>query len=374
MIKLDTKNTGVKHKNLDREITKLKKKKEALFLEPWKQDISGLLAFAHKAQKKYQDIVIIGIGGSILGAKTLFETLKHPYWNLIKKPRMFFVDNLDANPILDLGDVINKEKTLFVVVSKSGETLEIMEIVKFLIPALKKKFGNKWNERVIAVTEENEGKLHKLALKENLKMFLIPKEISGRFSVFTNAGLLPAALCGINIEKLLEGTKKIKLSDIPAKLAYAQYKANKPISVIFPYSSGFSAFCEWYKQLLAESLGKKGKGITPVAAIGPKDQHSLLQLFLDGPKDKFILFIETTGKYIEFSKVIAAEKKATERTLKQKNATVILPKMDEEHLGQLLFTLECQVALMGELYGINAFSQPGVEKVKKLTKKILGQN
>ena len=141
--------------------------------------------------------------------------------------------------------------------------------------------------------------------------------------------------------------------------------------MIFPYSSSFSAFCEWYKQLLAESLGKKGKGITPVAAIGPKDQHSLLQLFLDGPRDKFILFIETPSKYIEFSKVIAAEKKATEITLKQNNATIILPKTDEEHMGQLLFALECQVALMGELYGVNAFNQPGVEKVKKLTKRIL---
>ncbi|MFH1720059.1 MAG: hypothetical protein ABH856_00400 [Patescibacteria group bacterium] len=378
MIQLDTKNTRVKQRKLDREIQSLKKKKEALFLTPYNQDILEISEYAAKARKKFDDIVVIGIGGSILGAKTLFKALRHPYENLFKKPRMFFIDNLDPDLIMDLGDVLKKEKTLFVIASKSGETLEIIEILNFLLPILKKKFSKKWKEHIVVVTEKNKGTLYKTAEKESLKTFFIPKEIPGRFSVFTPAGLLPAALSGIDIEKLIEGTKKVKLTNIPAKLAYAQYRLNKPITVLFAYSSRFSSFAEWYKQLLGESLGKTSKiGPTPVIAIGPKDQHSILQLLVAGPKNKFVIFVEPRSAYKEFSKTILAEKKATAKVLTEKkcpNATIVLPKLDEEHMGQLMFALEAQVALCGELYKVNAFNQPGVEKVKKLTKKLLGKN
>lgn len=378
MIKIDVKNTGIRPKSLSREIKSLRKKKEALFLSPHTQNISEILNFAKKSQKKFHDVVVIGIGGSILGAKTLFETLKSTYWNMWKKPRMFFIDNLDADQIIDLGDILKKEKTLFIVVSKSGETLEIIEILSFLVLALKKKFGKNWKERIAIITGKNEGKLYKFAKAENLKTFLVPREIPGRFSVLTTAGLVPAAIAGIDIKKLLYGASKVKIEGVPSALAYAQYKTGKKITVLFPYGSKFNAFSEWYKQLLAESIGKKKNiGITPLTAIGPKDQHSLLQLLLDGPKDKFILFIEAQSKYKEFSKVISAEKKATEQALtekKQRNATITLQKIDEENIGQLLYTMEAATALLGELYKVNPFNQPAVEKVKKLTRKILGQN
>jgi glucose-6-phosphate isomerase len=335
----------------------LLKKKQSEFLKPEMIEIPNL--------KGFEDVVVIGMGGSILGAKTLFETLKPPYWNLNHKPRMFFVDNLDIPKIKELGKTIKKGKTLFVIISKSGGTLEVFEAMKILKPDWKK---------TLIVTEENSGRLHKLAQKNKAKIFYIPKNISGRFSVFTAAGLVPAALAGINIEKLIKGAKKVKIEGKPLTLAKAHYKAARPITVIFPYSSQFSTFNEWYKQLLAESLGKKvSVGLTPVSAIGPKDQHSLLQLFSAGPKDKFIIFVEIESA----GKVVSAQKKATEKVLtkkRQKNITLKLKKLDEENIGELLMTMMAKVALMGELYGVNAFNQPGVEECKKLTKKFLGKS
>lgn len=340
MLKLETKNTGIKSKPHNKHIVS--------FINT--DNLKEIQLFAIKARAKWNEFVIVGMGGSIMGAKTLYETLG-------SDKKVEFIDNLTSTIKLN-------HNALYVFASKSGSTLETISIYKYLKPK---------PEHTVIITSNTNGALYLISKKKNIQIFLMPKEISGRFSIFTACGLLPAALMGINIKNLLEGALKISSTDLPASLAYIQYKLKKRAIVPFVYANNFNAFLEWYKQLLAESLGKNSHiGADPITAIGPKDQHSLLQLLQAGPKDKFVIFIEVQGAQNTLMKIIAAELKATEKVMKQKNAKIIIPKMDEEHIGQLLYLFMAQIALLGDFYGVNAFNQPGVETGKKLTQKILG--
>lgn len=379
-------------------IAKFKKKienKEFGFVELLNQNLKPILDFVKKNQEKFENILVLGIGGSALGEKALIQALKTPYWNFLDKkgrkgyPKIFFLDTTDPDQIFHLAKLLDLRKTLLIVISKSGKTAEPISL--FL------HFSKLCKKNIIIITGPNRNPLKEISEKENFQTFYIPENVSGRFSIFSPVGLLPAALVGINIKKIIEGAKKTKIKQA-IELAEAQFfldaKKNKNITVILPYSERLEKFADWYTQLLAESIGKKAKiGPTPLKATGPRDQHSLLQLFMDGPNNKFFIFIENKkfkhkikipaiykNKQINylhnktFNLLISAQLQGTREALMKRDRpciTLTLNEINEEVIGQLFYLFELQVALLGEFYGVNAFNQPGVELGKKLTKKYL---
>lgn len=361
--------------------------------------IKKINAFAKKVEKKYDHIVVLGIGGSALGTATLAKALGNK-----KSPKFYILDNIDPTFIKETEEQLNLRKTLFIVVTKSGSTVETNMLYFYFRKKIEEK-KLKIKDHFTIVTSQKKGLLIDTAKKENIPTFEIPKNIGGRFSVLTPAALLPAKLIGINIEKLLTGARIIRNSflsknskkNLPFLLASVQYaleQKGKNINIIMPYSNKLTALSLWYCQLIAESLGKNGKGITPIPALGASDQHSQLQLFQDGPKDKLIIFLEIENskptlvipnpypknkelnflKELTFNKLLKIEKSSTEKSLAKNNRPSITIKVDflsEESMGELIMLFETSIAFLGEFYGINAYNQPGVEASKSLTKKAL---
>lgn len=323
-------------------------------------------------------------------------------------PRLYVVDNVDPERMDALFDVIDIEKTAFNVITKSGSTSETMSQFLIIQDMLKTKLGDKYQDHIIATTDAENGNLIKIAKQEGFKTFFIPRGVGGRFSELTPVGLLPAAVCGIDIEELLAGAAYAdELSSVDnvyenmaymaATLQYLAMKAGKNISVMMPYADSLKYMADWYAQLWAESLGKRydleGKevfvGQTPVKALGVTDQHSQVQLYTEGPFDKVVTFLGV-GEYrktIEIARgyedipavsflgghtlneLIHAEQAATEYALlkaKRLNRTITLPVVNAFTIGQLLYLLEVETAFAGELLNIDAFDQPGVEEGKML--------
>jgi glucose-6-phosphate isomerase len=268
----------------------------------------------------------------------------------------------------------------------------------------KKKLDPK--KHFVFITDPENGLLREIAKKEKIPSFEVPENVGGRFSVLTPVGLLPAALLGIKIEKMLAGACKMRdqflsnnpKENLPFQLAKIQYdlaKKGKSINVMIPYSQKLFRLADWYRQLLAESIGKKfnndGKvvnvGITPVNALGVTDQHSQLQLYNEGPNDKLFIFIEVEklkpvlkipsqlfNKNVTFNQLLQIEKDATASALTKNsrpNFTIKIDEINEENLGALFMLFEGATAFLGEMFNINTFDQPGVELSKKLTKEAL---
>lgn len=349
---------------------------------------------ALKLRGKFEDIVILGIGGSALGITCLRDALKGPYWNFSGKPRLFVLDNLDTIP--ELEKTINLEKTLFIVISKSGTTPETMAQFFYFREKVSK-------EQFVIITDPANGELRAIGQEYHIPMLDIPPNVGGRFSILTPVGLFPAALLGVDIEALLEGAESMASSfhqnewdfNLPFQFATAQYllefKHGISMTVLMPYSSRLSSLADWYGQLLAESIGKEGKGITPLRAVGVTDQHSQLQLWTEGPKDKCIVFLEVEKEaspvipqiqrqplaYLSghgFHELQNLEKRGTQQALSEygrPTLSISVPEVNEFELGQLLMFFEGSIAFLGEYYRINAFDQPGVELSKKLTKQLL---
>lgn len=382
MLKLTTKTPTI-NTRLKRAKESLAKKKYAEFLTLPTQNTSQIIREATLLKKKFSDIVIIGMGGSILGSQMLFHTMQR---NNSVTPRIHFIDNIDPNLIASFEEPLNKKKTLFIFVSKSGNTLETTTLFSLIQKGAKKWFGKNWQEHLTVITENEDGTLYMQAIKHNLKIYKMPKYVAGRFSVLTTAGLIPAALMNIDINKLLVGAARAESSRVADKLAtliYHMYTQKKKTTIaLFPYIDCFEYFNKWTIQLIAESLGKNSKtGPLPIGLIGAKDQHSMLQLLLDGPKDKWVLFFELATRqkdYLangtKFSQIIQAQKKGTQAALNKKhvpNATIKIDKLDAENIGELIMTFEIAVALVGEMFKINTFNQPAVELGKKVTKSLL---
>ena len=389
MLKLHSKSINAtqllkKHeKRIQKAHKSLEKRKLAEFTALPYQDIKPILAQTKPLVGKYSDIVIVGMGGSILGAQMLFHTLKDPKHNLFNKPKFHFIDTLDPRIIKSYEEILDKKKSLFIFVSKSGGTLETLALFKFIHSGAKKWFGPSWKKHLLVMTENPEGELYKTATKEDLMMIALPKHVGGRYSVLTTSGLVPAILMGLNPQKLLKGAQKKNLVNKLSAIFYEMYKnKGKKNLVFFPYINGFEYFNKWSIQLIAESLGKNSKtGPLPISLLGPSDQHSVLQLLLDGPKDKWVAFFDLS-KYpkdyrtgnLTFTQILQAEKIGTSKAMDQKkvpNLSFTLEKLDEESIGQLIQTFEEAVALVGEMLGINPFNQPAVELGKKKTKAIL---
>lgn len=359
-------------------------------------------AFAEK-NKKWENIVVLGIGGSALGGIALQESLLGPLHNFQKKPRLFFVDNVDPDWVAPLMAMIDFKKTLFIVVSKSGGTTEPMA----LYSVVRKKLGRDFRNHLVFVTDPKEGLLRKMGEREKIAMFDIPAKVGGRFSVLTAASMLPARLAGIDISKIMFGARKMremiqetKLEKNPALLlACLQFvldtKKAKPMTVVMPYSNLLFRTADWYRQLLAESIGKNPKtGPTPINALGTTDQHSQLQLYNEGPANKWFIFLKVVRHASELKLgsdlpnemgflnglgmegILNASLDGTAEALAKNgrpNITLALEKIDEMSVGALMMLMEFQVALLGLLYKVNAFDQPGVEQSKKITKQILSK-
>lgn len=371
------------------------RKQGFLNLPKVKAQVLACKSLAEK-MRGFEDIVVLGIGGSALGITCLRDALMGKFSNFSGR-RLFVLDNLDT--ISDLEKILNPDKTLFIVISKSGSTPETMAQYFYFREKVSK-------ENFVFITDPHSGELRAIGEKYKIPMLDIPEDVGGRFSVLSPVGLFPAALLGLDLEELLNGAaemakdfERIEMDLNPAfQFATLQYLLDFEngirTTVLMPYSSRLYSFAEWYRQLLAESIGKEGKGITPVTALGVTDQHSQLQLYNEGPTDKLIVFIEVDEldkakipvlenaslsylSGLSFEELMAAEKIATEKALteyKKPNVTIKIPKVDEKNLGKLIMFFESSIAFLGEYYRINAFDQPGVELGKKLTKEILSKN
>jgi glucose-6-phosphate isomerase len=382
-----------------------KKFEELDFLNLPKQDLKTLKKISEKA-RQFEYFIILGIGGSALGPKVILESLS-PFHNLIKKPKVFICDNVDPTTLKHLIEFIDLKKTLINVISKSGSTIETL--VSFLI------FWRMIKERRLPVenhfvftTDPEKGNLRRIAKEFNIPTLEIPKNVVGRYSVLSPVGLLLAETIGIKSEALLEGAKvtikqalKENIRENPmAVLASCLYLMDilkkRKIVVFIPYSDRLKTLSEWFSQLWSESLGKDGKGTTPYPSIGTIDQHSQLQMWIEGPEDKIVVFlsVDMHGFQEEIPKefhnieglsflgghtleeLINTEQLATEMALwmnKKPNMKIMIPKIDPFTIGQIFQFLQTTTIMAGMLYGVNPFNQPGVELGKRLTYGAMGK-
>ncbi len=392
MIELNLENSTLeeaKEEDLNNLLEKIHTRKQGFYYTiDDDQVIEKINRFA-KENSDFEHIVICGIGGSALGAICLQQSLGHLYMN-----KLHVLDNVDPVMIKELEEVIDYSKTLFIVITKSGGTIETLSQYNYFSNKIKEN-GYELSDHMVVITGPQQNPLRDEAEKEDLTIFDIPEDVGGRFSVLTVVGLLPAKLIGIDIEKLIKGAKEMRdvflnpesKDNLPYQLAKTQFdlsQKGKVMNVLMPYSQKLVKFADWFRQLLAESVGKDGKGITPINSLGVTDQHSQLQLYNDGPNDKLYIFIEIKDLRPEitidspykttFGELMQIEKNATEASLTKSgrpNITILVDSVTEETLGQLFLLFEGATAFLGELMGINAFDQPGVELSKNLTKKAL---
>jgi len=364
------------------------------------QDINHILSYAKKVDKDY--IYVIGIGGSSLGTKAIYTFLRTTH---IFQKKLFFLDTIDPlriNYLLNLADLNNSH---FVVISKSGSTIEPISILKYLNSKIKIS-----KENCSVITGEKT-LLWKFASKNNLKKFPIPDNVGGRFSVFSPVGLLPLALIGVDIQKLLDGCKIVHESffskgdyyDLIIRKArfLVENKSRFTMNIIFSYSSVFRDFNRWFIQLWAESLGKKNingtrQGLTPISLIGPDDQHSFLQLIMDGVRDKTITFFKIENlkddsiipdnsrfslfesNYVNtksFNELINLQADSTYESIIRENDIpcdkITINVIDEVNIAKLMYRYFLLTSCIGSFLQINTYDQPGVELGKSILKDLL---
>ena len=388
-------NSGKYYKNINKTkkiynhfLKDLENKKIPL-LESYQKDYE--LDFSKKMIKKfskYKNIVLIGMGGSILGTKSIFSFLK----NKIKK-KVFFFDNLDSDLNLKYKKIKNLKNTCFIVVSKSGNTLETLVNLNSIFSK------NLLKKKLIIISEIKDSALMSIANKYNAEIIEHRDFIGGRYSVLSEVGMFPAALMGLNLEKFKNLKVLVKNKNFVSSLIqnvaaiFTLHSVGIKNSVILNYDSGLNDLAYWYQQLTAESLGKNNKGINPIVSFGPKDHHGLLQLYLDGPRDKFFTFFNSSNKTGKFKvkaeavpknmnflknknldKIIDVQCKATTNIFRYKKIPfrqIIFNKKSEKELGEIFTFFVLETILLSKLMHINPFNQPAVEQVKVETKRLL---
>jgi glucose-6-phosphate isomerase len=381
-----------------------------------------VVAFAEGAREQYRDFILVGIGGSSLGAIATVQALTHPYRNALPDdrrdgPRLFVLDNPDPEKIAATLDTVDLSRTLVNVVTKSGQTAETMANFLVARDALIRELGEAvYAKHVVATTDPKEGLLRQLADDEGYRTFPVPPGVDGRQTVLSAVGLLPAALCGVDVHQMLAGAAAMRercratdLRDNPAyllaALAYlADSRYDKSMLVLMPYADALYGVADWFRQLWAESLGKKlsttGEevyaGQTPIKALGAIDQHSQIQLYTEGPNDKLIALI-AVGAYREqvaipappssipdlaylnggeLGQLLDRERSATAWALAEAgrpNLTITTPVIDAFAIGELFYLFQLQTVMAGALYGVNPFGQPGVEAGKNATYALMGR-
>jgi len=386
-------------------------------LEAQAEERARVIAFAASVQGRYDDIVVLGIGGSSLGAIALRTALLPPAWNARTsaqrdgRPRLHVLDNVDPRTISGVLSIVTLPRTLFVVISKSGGTIETL--AQYLVV----------RERVVGaglavakhfafVTDPAKGALRAIAVRDGIPAFAVPPNVGGRFSVLSPVGTLPAALCGMDVRALCEGARAMRDATLGDALEQnaaglfttlqwrAHAQAGQGMHVMMPYSDALRDVAPWFVQLWAESLGKEDVdglhvGPTPIASVGATDQHSQVQLFMEGPADKTVTFLrveaasddvtiprlEPGEKALAFlgghtlGELLDVECRATASALARAgrpSMTMTVSAADAWHLGGLLMWLMQATTLAGALYRVNPLDQPGVELGKRLANRELG--
>lgn len=384
-------------------------------------------AVRHFSEKRPKNLVVLGIGGSALGTSTLVRALKPALYNHLSAdarggyPRIFVVDNVDPETFQEVMDFCDPAETVYNFISKSGSTAETLSQSIVVIEALERRVGKgKVGEHVVVTSDPpsvGKSTAPLLALKDKYRLhgLTMPANVGGRFSVFTAVGLFPAGMIGIDVDSLLAGAaemdRRCSKPDIGTNPAYqraafqylAYAKKGKTMSVLMPYADSLSLVSDWYRQLWAESLGKAiGEGDnlmrvgqTPIKALGVTDQHSQLQLYLEGPNDKIITIMDV-GRMrhkvpmprsvlpkghagylsgITMQDLLRAECKATAGALREAGRPVLEIRLNQVNafsMGELLYMFELETAMTAQLLGVNAYDQPAVERIKVLTRQYLG--
>ncbi|MCL4475125.1 MAG: glucose-6-phosphate isomerase [Nitrospirae bacterium] len=380
---------------------------ELAFMDLVRQDTGEIRKTAEWVRKNAEDFLIFGIGGSALGPRSILEALS-PFHNLKRRPRVFIYDNVDPRTLSAILSLVDVKKSIANVITKSGSTAETMASFMVIWDELSRAMGNDAGGRVIATTDPEKGNLRTIARDKGFRTLSIPPGVVGRYSVLSPVGLLLAEVIGIDAKEMLRGAADIndrcsepEIWKNPAylfgTLLYLMDKEEKRnISVMIPYADGLKYLSEWFSQLWAESLGKLGMGMTPYPSLGTVDQHSQLQLWMEGPEDKVFIFMRVLDfgadiripevfKDMEgigylgghlLSELIKAEEESTELALtknKRPNMTIHVPSLDAYHIGQLFQFFEIATAFTGFLYGVNPFNQPGVEEGKNFTYGMMGK-
>ena len=379
--------------------------------------VREIKGFAEGIGQAFDTVVVLGIGGSALGTLALQHALLKPHWNELSDeqreyfPRLYVLDNVDPSTIGPLLDRLDMRRTLFNVVSKSGTTAETMAQFLIVRARLRAEFGDDhdaYRRHLLFTTDPEKGVLRELSREENVPTLPIPPDVGGRFSVLSAVGLLPAALVGIDIEALLKGAadmdERCRSDDVAQNPAGAfaclQHAADTqlqaPIHVMLSYSDRLYLTADWFRQLWAESLGKDNRGPTPVKALGATDQHSQVQLYMEGPFDKTITMLSVSDRSNDISippeypnidalsylgghslgELLDAERQATAQALAQRgrmNMTIEVPKLTPHTMGQIFMMLQIATVYGGALYDVNPFDQPGVELGKELTYGFFGR-
>ncbi len=383
--------------------------------------VKDIQACAESIREKFDNFVVLGIGGSALGPAMVHQALSNLRHNELTKqqrggaPRFYVEDNVDPERMVSLLNHLDLEKTCFNVISKSGNTSETMSQYLIVSDLLKQKFGDKYAEHMVLTTDAKKGNLHAIGVSDGLTMFVVPDGVGGRFSELCPVGLLAAAVLGFDIELMLKGAadmdERCKEPDYKknpalfgAAVMHCAYEKGENIHVMMPYADSLKYLADWYAQLWAESLGKNVHrdgtpcvaGQTPVKSLGVTDQHSQVQLYVEGPDDKVLTFlkVENFRSKItipvgceEFSDVsflcghtlnelMNTELEATRYALlkaAKPTWTITFPEVNEYTLGQVMYFFEMMTAFAGELLDIDAFNQPGVEEGKNATYALFGR-
>ncbi|MBI4727095.1 glucose-6-phosphate isomerase [candidate division TA06 bacterium] len=386
------------------------------------EHLKSSLALAKMLKGKFTDLAALGIGGSALGTAAVQAALNPWSYNyqdkkaLQGRPRLWVLDNIDPEKLKSIQFLWNPKTTLVNVISKSGATAETSAQFLWLKAWLFKSLGTRWKNNMVITTDPEEGILRQIVRAEGLYSLEVPSGVGGRFSVLTPVGLFPLAMAGVDVKGLISGAaamRKRTLDENPwrnparlyALMQYLLYQKGYRINVMMPYSDSLYLLADWFRQLWAESLGKRTNfknevvetGPTPIKALGATDQHSQIQLYAEGPRDKSVTFIKVEKfrcslpipkgyhkiknlAYLsghDFGELLNAEQRATAMALAKNgrpNCCFIIPRITAPVIGQLMFLLETATAYAGGLFGVNPMDQPGVEEGKRYAYGLMGKD
>jgi len=324
--------------------------------------------------------IVIGIGGSYLGARAVIDALS-PYFSKTKPEIIYAGHQLSSDYLAELLDYIKDREVMVNVISKSGTTLEPALAFESILAFMENKYGNEAAKRIFATTDEKTGTLLELSKEKGFKRFVVPDDIGGRYSVLTPVGLLPIAVAGLSVDDLFKGAEKAKENENDiyyyATLRHELYEMNKVVESFNIYEPKLDAFAEWLKQLFGESQGKEGKGILPISTVNTSDLHSLGQYFQDGIDMMFstTIFVNSTKeiKIKKYNKTLNKVNELAMESVAQSHynghvpTTVIkMNQLNEENIGYLIFFFEMTCMLGGYLLEINYYDQPGVNGYKDI--------
>ncbi len=427
-IKVNLENTGLKKEDLMKYNEKVEKAHEELHsvadneddFVGWlhlptnynKEEFERIKKCAEKIKKDSEVLLVIGIGGSYLGARAVIESLTNTFYNAcsnIKTPKIFFVgNNMSPNYMNDLLECIGNKDISINVISKLGTTTEPAIAFRIFREFMESKYGvDEARKRIYITTDKEKGALKTLSNEEEYETFVIPDNIGGRYSVLTAVGLLPIAVAGIDIDKLMYGAKNAEDKYNENSVKYNQcyqyavarnilYSQEKTTEILVNYEPKMQYFTEWWKQLYAESEGKENKGIFPTGAMFTTDLHSIGQYIQEGRRNLFetVISIENPETDITIKKdadnidglnfvadktMDYVNKKAMQGTIEAHvaggvpNIIITMERLDAENLGELIYFFELACAISGKLLGVNPFNQPGVEAYKKNMFRLLGK-